>query len=66
MEIDGCDVVMGAAPWVDKVAIASLSSFAVVVACRPTKGQGLVTGETGGPARSYWPDCKPGAVGDVE
>ena len=48
MEIDGCDVVMGAAPWVDKVAIASLSSFAVVVACRPTKGQGLVTGKTGG------------------
>ena len=57
---------MGAAPGVDKVAIASLSSFAVVVACSPTKGQGLVTGETGGFARSYWPDCKPGDVRDVE
>ena len=66
MEVDVCDVVIGAAPWVDKVAIASLSSFAVVVACRLTKGQGLVAGGTGGCARSYLPDCKPGAVGDVE
>jgi hypothetical protein len=66
VEIDVCDVVMGVAPGVDKVAIASLSSFAVGVACRPTKGQGLVTGQTGGPARWYWLGRKPGAVGDVE
>ena len=66
MEIDVCDVVMGVAPGVDKFAIASLSSFAVRVACRPTKGQGLVNGQTGGPARSYWLGRKPGGVGDVE
>jgi hypothetical protein len=48
VEVDGCDVVMGAAPGVDKVAIASLSSFAVVVA-----------GETGGPARPYLPEARP-------